>query len=152
MDNSIEKGKIMIVQSYLTLKGKDSRTSPNFCPRLLFAWFYAARSFTTTLEFVLFNFLLFIFSQYTVEGSVKVTNVVFQSAINHTKIPQLQHFFVKGVAQCTVKSIICWNWNFLRKLGNRRKKKDSNFISWQGHLWAMLLLRRVDTEWLSFQK
>ena len=68
---------------------------------------FKGKFFVTTLEFVLFNFLLFIFSQYTVEGSVKVTNVVFQSAINHTKIPQLQHFFVKGVAQCTVMSIIC---------------------------------------------
>ena len=108
---------------FCDIKGKDSRTSPNFCPRLLFAWFYAARSFTTTLEFVLFNFLLFIFSQYTVEGSVKVTNVVFQSAINHTKIPQLQHYFCQrcSTMYCKVNNLL--KLKLFAQVRQQKKKK-----------------------------
>ena len=91
---------------------------------------FKGKFFQMTPEFVLFHFLLFIFSQYTVEGSVKVTNVVFQSAINHIKIPQLHHYFCQrcSTMYCKVNNLLKLK-PFLRKLGKRRKNKDSNFIS-----------------------
>ena len=86
--------------------------------------------FVTTLEFVLFNFLLFIFSQYTVEGSVKVTNVVFQSAINHTKIPQLQHYFCQrcSTMYCNVNNLLK-----LKLFAQVRQQKKTKRIATLSH-------------------